>query len=1260
MVRDKNRSFINGRALLDTGASNNFISENMVKRLGSQINPCVKTITTIDGMKTITRGSVQIMMKSCYSDFCTTLTCLIMPKVAEFVPCQIFQREGFQIPRNLQLADPDFHLPRAIDLLLGSGKTLSMLAIGQITLTSGGVELCLQKTRLGWIIAGGISDSLANEQACHLARLENTMNKFWEIEEVTLTKGLSKEESECEAHFKETVTRHESGRYIVRLPFRTRREIFVGSKENAAKRYAVLENRFSKNDTLKEAYTKTFKEYLELEHMSLIDDADDGGYYMPHHAVVKEASCTTKLRVVFDASAKDQEGISLNDLLKIGPTIQNRLVSHLTRFRMHRYIITADIEKMYRQILVHQEDRRFQRVLWRHEGIVRTFQLNTLTFGVSSSPYLAIRTIQRLAEDERADFPKAAEILKNHLYVDDLLTGANTIEEAREIRNDIISLLSRGGFRIRQWASNDPRIINDLPAESVHAHFIINIDTTLKTLGITWNADTDEICYIPKRIQICKTPTKRIILSELAKVFDPLGLLGPIIFYLKWLMQNIWRQKINWDESLPQGIYTDWLNFVRQWEIMGTISFDRNLLIPNCKNIQLHGFCDASSRGYGACLYIRSQGQDGNIATHLLGAKSRVAPIKPTTIPRLELCGATLLAQLYNEVSKTIDKRMFESCTFWCDSTIVLCWLNTPPHKLKTYVANRVMNTKQLSEGHEWRHINSKENPADAISRGQLPIDFANNKLWRHGPNWLSSSEKSWPKTKYNVTMIPELKEETCFSNCTNDFDVFTRFSSYAKTTRIVAYCLRVCKSNKYRGPLCIDELNEAEEHIIKLLQGIHFSDVIVSLNKPRNTSPQKFANLSPFQDDRGVLRVGGRIHKSNLSFGQKHPILMPKQHLTTCITRESHCRLLHAGVQTTLYDIRQKYWISNGRNYVRKVIRSCMRCFRFRTNTVNYKMGNLPASRVSVGPPFTHTGIDFCGPFFIKEKKFRNRNRIKVYVCVFICMSVKAVHLEVVTEMTADAFLAALSRFSSRRGLPAHIYSDNGTNFVGANNKIKEIYDFLDLDENKQKFMSYALSNQFTWHFIPPASPHFGGLWESTVRVFKHHLQRVVGDILFTLEEFNTFVVEIEGVLNSRPIMPISTDPNDIQALSPSHYLIGKSLTSVPEKNLSSVPDNRLSVWQHITKVRQDFWKRWSLEYLNELQIRNKWQRNSPNIKIGTLVLIKNKAMPCSQWAMGRIIETHAGEDNIVRVVTIRTLNGNIRRTIKYICPLPDDANIP
>jgi len=637
--------------------------------------------------------------------------------------------------------------------------------------------------------------------------------------------------------------------------------------------------------------------------MSLVENPDDDGFYMPHHAVIKESNNTTKNRIVFDALAKSNNGVSLNDILMIGPTIQNKLFSHLIRFRTYNYAISADIGKMYRQVLLHEDDRRYQRILWRENGNIKTFQLNTLTFGIASSPFLAIRTVQKLADDEGQKYPKAAEVLKNHLYVDDLLSRAETIEQARATRDEIIALLKQGGFNIRQWASNDLRVINDLSDKVLYMNLTLNIDRSLKTLGISWDTGDDKIYYSAHPINITGTLTKRKILSEIAKIFDPMGLMGPVVLYAKRLMQDVWRCGVHWDESVSQSIHTEWSEFIKQMKTMHRIQFDREVLMKDHCNVQIHGFCDASNIGYGACLYVRSIGKHKGISSKLLCSKSRVAPLKPVTIPRLELCGALLLARLYREASDALNITP-NKIVLWSDSTIVLHWLKTPPHLFKTYVANRVAEIQELPGSIEWRHIRSEDNPADALSRGQLPQAFARNKIWREGPSWLTGNECDWYNENIQIVALPELKTNTCLIATPNGPEIFKRYSSYSKLCRIMAYCLRAFRpTHKYSGSLLVEEINEAETRILKIFQTIHFSDDITKFKNTHLPYKGKFIDLNPFLDENGLIRVGGRLQMANLTFSQKHPILLPSRHqITDQIIREIHETHFHAGIQTTLY----------------------------------------------------------------------------------------------------------------------------------------------------------------------------------------------------------------------------------------------------------------------------------------------------------------------------------------------------------------------
>ncbi|XP_076661018.1 uncharacterized protein LOC143364711 [Halictus rubicundus] len=1252
---DINKKLINCRTLLDTCSNANFITEELLTKLKLPTREQSVTIEALNELNTITNRQVKLTIKSRLNNFKRDLYFFVIPRIAGHLPDVQIDKTKIAIPSNIRLADPNFHKPAPIDMLIGTGLTLSCLSIGQINLSKRtDSDLILQKTQFGWVIGGSAPTTFhKNSRKSFYNNTEFDLKKFWEIEEGPQLPHFTPEEEACETHFKNNISRSVTGRCVVALPFNDKKQSIGETYNRAMSRFQSLERRFALNPELHTEYTQVIEEYITLGHLTEIKTpVHSEGFYLPHHAVIKPSSSTTKVRVVFDGSAKSSTGISLNDTLLTGPTIQDDLFCHLLRFRMHPFVLTGDIEKMYRQFLVRPQDRHYQKILWRNDkNEIATFQLNTVTFGLTSAPFLATRCLQQLANDELHTYSAASEVIKRDIYVDDLLTGAATYRDTIRLRDQIIELLKRGELNIRQWVSNDPKLLTGLSNDQIHPKLFG--DETVKTLGVAWNPRNDKIQY-SVNINSPQQPTKRAILSTIAKIFDPLGLLCPVTVTAKIIMQRLWQLKLDWDESLPAHLHREWLLYKDDLKLLERITFHRHVTQRTVETIEIHGFCDASERAYGAAIYIRSIDRSGKIKTQILCAKTRIAPLKTISLARLELCGANLLANLYVSIKDSLTNSVAKT-TFWTDSTVVLHWLMKSPSNLKTFVANRIAEIQTKTRITDWRHIRTTDNPADLLSRGITAKELLNNKRWTFGPDWLTLDKSLWPESRLEILQdIPEVRKIVCLaSNVLNPNDILHKYSCIKRLRRVIAYCLRFLKANRHTGAISVEEAQHANEKIIALIQQQSFSEEIRALKTGTELpNKSKLLCLSPFVDNKGILRVGGRLQMSELPYHAKHPILLPKNdHVTDLIIRHAHLQNHHSGLNATLYHVRQYYWPIDGKNTTRRILRGCVKCFRVNPPATSYVMGILPANRITETRPFTNIGVDYCGPFFIKERKFRNRMKIKIYVAVFICFSSKAIHLEVVSDMTTEAFIAALKRMIARRGVCKNIYSDNGTNFIGANNELTELSRVLNENEKIRQFLN---DKEISWHFMPALTPHFGGLWEAAVKSFKHHLKRVVGNELFTYEEFATFVTEIEAVLNSRPLTPISSDPNDPEALTPGHFLIGTALTSIPEVDLTMTSNNKLSKWQHIQKVKQDFWTRWSKEYINQLNVRAKWAKGSHIINKGTIVVLKDNHLPPSHWNLGRVEEIHPGPDDVIRAVTVRTINGVYKRNVKQLAPLP------
>ena len=568
-------------------------------------------------------------------------------------------------------------------------------------------------------------------------------------------------------------------------------------------------------------------------------------------------------------------------------------------------------------------------------------------------------------------------------------------------------------------------------------------------------------------------------------------------------------------------------------------------------------------------------------------------------------------------------------------------------------MSNRVAYIQERIPASSWHHIRSFNNPADLASRGCLPSELMSNTLWFNGPSFLQSSDIIESDKNLSNFSHPAISEETkktvLFSspNQENVLEILcNKFSSFNSIQRILAYCLRFIQNLKNKVNNCAlihTPLNSQELHnslliLIKYTQQNSFNDEI---NRKDFSKPLK--KLKVFVDKDDLLRVGGRLKFSNLPYDAKYPFLMPrKSRLTILLIEYYHKKYLHAGPRTLHFLISQNFWILSPRRAINSVLSKCLICWKINPKGYEPPMSDLPASRILQTKCFLHSGVDFAGPYLITLSRYRGVKTCKAYICLFVCLATKAIHLELASDLSSETFLSALQRFISRRGRCEKLYSDQGTNFVGAYNEIKKI-------------MQYAANQEkIDWHFNPPSSPHFGGLWEAGVKAVKTHLTRVIGHQILTYEEFYTLLTLTESVLNSRPLTAMSADPDDINALTPGHFLTLEPLTPLPTPDLTGISLNRLSRWQLLQRLHTDFWNRWHKEYLHSLQQRSKWLTDMSLPAVGTLVLIKGDNTHPSQWALGRILSLSFGADGVARVATLKTKNGTLVRPLVKLCPLP------
>ncbi|XP_055633605.1 uncharacterized protein LOC129773952 [Toxorhynchites rutilus septentrionalis] len=1038
------------------------------------------------------------------------------------------------------------------------------------------------KTRLGWCVYGSLNAKTTkqdyeelNYHVCECQaeeKLERLVKDYFNVEDCGVS-NVEIVESTTDVRARqimEGTTRRIGNRFETGLLWRTDYVELPDSFPMALRRLQCLERRMDKDLVLKENIHRQVQEYKDkgFAHLATADELADADprrtWYLPL-GVVCNPKKPEKVRLIWDAAAK-VDGISLNSLLLSGPDLLVSLISVQFHFRQYPVAVSGDIKEMFHQTRVIKQDRSSQRFLFRNNTNVEPsiYIMDVLTFGASSSPASAQFVKNRNAEEFAGKFPRAASAIRSRHYVDDYLDSFETNEEAKKVSSEVKWVHAQGGFEIRNWSSNRKAVLDHLGQSPNQATKDLSLRSqSERVLGMLWHTEEDNVLLsaifreeIAALIGTGTRPTKRQVLKCIMSLFDPLGLLACVLVHGKIMMQNIWRSGIKWDDFVDESVHESWTKWISLLDEVNEVRIPRcyfeNASTELYRSLEAHVFVDASEAAYAAVVYFRTTNRYGTAKCALVSAKTKVAPLRYVSIPRLELMAAVLGTRLLVFVRSNHSIRI-NRVIYWSDSEVTLAWIRSEHRRYRPFVACRVGEILSSSNVNDWRYVPSKLNVSDEATKwGSGPCLSASGR-WFNGPTFLQLPEEEWPMPKRSLATTDEelrachLHQEVLILRTPI---VYERFSNWNRLLHATAYVIRFGTIRNQKGTKCStslthEELKAAEILLWKLIQSEVYPDELTILTKNKTvpicerlilekSSPLRM--LTPMLDDEGVLRVDSRISAAQgVAEDVKFPVILPrKHHVTNLIVDNFHRKLLHGNSETVVNEIRQRFYIAHLRTVVRDIEKRCQRCKVMRAKPSTPRMGPLPEARLSPGVrPFTYIGIDYFGPILVKV----NRSAAKRWVCLITCLTIRAVHVEVAYDLSTKSCIACIRRFICRRGSPKEIYSDNGRNFTGAERILQD-----QIERIEQDAATTFTNTETKWFFIPPSCPHMGGSWERIVRSIKNAMKSIPQDDKLDDEGLQTVLIEAEGIVNSRPLTYLPLDSAEREALTPNHFILGSS----------------------------------------------------------------------------------------------------------------------
>ena len=1025
---------------------------------------------------------------------------------------------------------------------------------------------------------------------------------------------------------------------------------------------AVAERVYNKLDDkgILDKYEEVFDQQEALGIIEPVDKRVPGQVFIPHRPVIKaDDLTTTKIRPVFNCSLKVGKSPSLNEAAFPGIDLMNNLLSLLLYFRSNNCVILADIVKAFLQIRLSEEEDRNRFCFFRKiNGHYVPYRYNTIIFGFVSSPFILNFIVQHhLSVNTNLE---VASLIKNKFYVDNLIYTSNNVEELPQMVSLINKLMIDGGLPLREWTSNNTSVLSSLSEEEV------SNKEEVKVLGYIYNRSEDSLKLKNASLN-CNASTKRQILSSLASVFDPIGIFAPVLLQGKLLIREMCQRMIDWDLELDSETLSKWGKLCKTFQEVSNTAFSRKALDMDLP-IKLFVFSDASKEAYGCCIYV-VQGQ----SCSLLFSKVKVSPIKERTLPTLELLATQLALKCLRTIfdDGLIVKSRLDSVTLFVDSQVVLSWIlsNKVPKK-NVFVRNRVKEISDLLDYLKcnfspinFSYIPSLHNQADFLTKPCSSKTFLERfNCWVYGPSWIFSPPQEWPKGQLGC--IPSEVKGDLINPILGPakppplIDI-SKFSSFSKLLGVsVKVFTAVSRFKK-----CSEDgtVNLARNYLIAKMQEESFPLELAYLHDPSTAVeiPNLVKTLNLFLDQHNLIRSKGRIDKNvDLKYEVVNPVLLSNDHhLTKLVIYHAHCYSMHMGLQSTLNFLRMHgYWIIKARQAVQKVLRTCIICKRYNALPGNYPSpSSLPASRVNLSVPFAHTGVDYTGHMWVRNKA---GEKSKIYILIFTCFNTRAVHLEAVDAMSTAEFILAFVRFVNKYGTPKVVYSDNAKSFVQAGSIIDNL---LSSSEFEEKFRMASIGHKT----IPIYAAWYGATWERLIKTVKHCLFKVLGRAIPTLSEFVTFLSDIQKTLNNRPLTYRSSE-NEIDIITPNHFLIGRPIHSIILGDYEQVPE-----WEYneeegyssqlvrVLNLRdylyEEFKDRWLNEYLLNLREKDRASFNTQKIwEKGEVALLKLPSKNKPYWPLVKVVDTYPDQDLVTRTVRVLKSDGKeVNVNSKHLIPL-------